>query len=170
MAPPTGTPSYSSFVTVEDDTGTLIMDVPAEWLDVDGGPWIFLDTPSGPSITAAGSIGQFFDTWTEPGVFFGASRDLARTLNEEQLLDLVREEFNFSACEYAGRFPYEDPVYTGLYDQFEDCGGEGVIYISLAAVPPERDFIISVQVQLATEADAEALDQVLNSFFVIGDI
>lgn len=168
VPPPAAGGSYSGYESVSDDSGVLIMDVPSEWSQVDGASWIFSDEAVGPSITAAADIAAFFGTWTEPGVFFGASRLLAQIFNEDGLLDEVQNQFDFGSCSYTGRFDYEDPAYTGRYDLFEDCGGQGVTYVSLAAVPEDRSFIISVQIQVVTEADAEALDTILATFFVVG--
>ena len=103
----------------------MIVEVPVEWTDVDGTPW-FDDEPFAPSITAAANVDRFWDIWTEPGVFFGASEDLAELTDVAGLLDLVRDNLNLdAACDYVGRFDYSDPFYAGLYDQFEDCGGGG---------------------------------------------
>ncbi len=158
---------YSGFVRVEDETGLLVVEIPIEWADVDGTAWMVDGDSVGPSISAAGNRGAFFGTWTEPGVFFAASQILTQRFDENALLDFAQTQFNFSSYNYLGRFPYDDPAYTGFFDQFEGCGGEEVVYISLAAVPQDRSFIISVQIQLVTEADVEALDRILASFFVI---
>lgn len=158
---------YSGFVRVEDETGLLVVEIPIEWADVDGTAWMVDGDSVGPSISAAGNRGAFFGTWTEPGVFFAAPQILTQRFDENALLDFAQTQFNFSSCNYLGRFPYDDPAYTGFFDQFEGCGGEEVVYISLAAVPQDRSFIISVQIQLVTEADVEALDRILASFFVI---
>ena len=147
------------------------MDVPLDWFDVDGAPWVIEGQEVGASITAAPDINAFYGSWTASGVFFGASRDLISVLDENGMLDLVQNQYNFAgACEYAGRFAYEDPAYTGLFDQFENCGGEGVLYLSLAAVPDDRSYIISVQIQVVTDRDLEALDRILDTFFVIGGL
>ena len=154
------------YYEVTDDSGVLIVEVPAEWTDVDGTPW-FDDEPFAPSITVAANVESFRATWTEPGLFFGVSEDLAERTDVEGLLELVRGGINLDeACEYVGRFEYSDPLYSGLYDQFENCGGEGVRYISLAALPDDGAFMISVQVQLHTREDAEVLDRILDTFLV----
>ena len=80
----------------------------------------------------------------------------------------MRDNFGLhDSCEYVGRFAYSDPFYVGFYDQFENCGGVGVLYISLAALPEDGAFMISVQVQLQTREDAEVLDQILDTFLVL---
>ena len=167
--PPADGGFYSGYQAVTDDSGILVMDVPSEWLQVDGASWFFNGEAVGPAIIAAANIDAFFGTWIEPGVFFGASAVLAQLFNEDGLLDEVQNQFDFSSCSYTGRFDYEDPAYTGRYDLFENCGDLGVTYVSLAAMPEDQSFIINVQIQVVTDADAEALDTILTTFFVVGE-
>jgi len=167
---PGGAADYGDYMQVSNLTGELVMDVPTDWNEVDGEAWVIDSTVVGVSITAAPDIAAFFGSWTAAGVFFGASRDLASVLDENGLLDMVREQYNFDSCEYAGRFAYEDPAYTGAFDQFENCGGDGMLYLSLAAVPADRAFIISVQIQVVTDRDLEALDRILDTFLVVGGL
>ena len=155
------------FHSVTDDSGVLTVDVPDVWMEVDGTPW-FTDEPFAPSITVARSLDGFLNGWTAPGLFFGVSGELAELTGVEGLLDQIRELFSLDeACEFVGRYPYQDPFYGGQFDQFEGCGGEDVIYISLAALPEDGSFIISVQVQLRAQEDAGVLDRVLDSFLVL---
>lgn len=161
---PTG---YAEYVAVYDDSEAIGMEIPAEWSDIDGSAWVVDDQEVGAHITAAPSLDGFYDTWTAPGVFFGASRSLAQRYNEAALLDTM--SFTDS-CGYDGRFDYEDPLYTGKYDVWTDCGGEGTTFIVLAAVPAQRQFVIVVQVQVVSDADLEALDTILNTFQVVGDL
>ena len=145
----------------------LIVGVPNEWIDVDGSPW-FDDEPFAPSITVARNVDSFWADWTEPGLFFGVSEELAQLTDVQGLLEQVRDDLNLDqSCELVGRFDYSDPFYAGQYDQFENCGGDDVLYISLAALPEDGAFMISVQVQLLTQRDAEVLDQILDTFLVL---
>ncbi len=158
---------YSGFHEVTDDSGRLFVEVPLEWDDLNGTPW-FTDEPFAPSITVSADVENFWGQWTEPGLFFGVSEELAELATVEMLLESVSEEFGLDiACEYAGRFDYSDALYTGQYDLYGNCGEEGVLYIFLAALPEDESFLISVQVQLLTQADAEVLDRVLDSFIVL---
>jgi serine protease Do len=159
--------AYSSYITVNDDSGALVMAIPAEWSDVNGTAWVIDDQVVGGAIRASGSLDNFYNTWTEPGVFFGASRVLAQTMNEQSILDL--DIYDFSGdCEYQGRDTYEDVVYTGLYDYYTNCGGVGTEFVNLTAVPGNRAFVILLQVQVVSQADLDAVDQILASFEVIG--
>ncbi|MFO7698776.1 MAG: PDZ domain-containing protein, partial [Anaerolineae bacterium] len=161
--------TYSSYNKVNDDSGALVMAIPAEWNDWNGEAWRIDDRVVGGAIRASRNLSAFYDTWTEPGVFFGASRVLAQTMNEQSILDL--DTYDFSGdCEYQGRDTYKDVVYTGLYDYYTNCGGVGTEFAILAAVPENRAFLIVLQVQIVSRADLEAVDKILNSFEVVGTL
>jgi serine protease Do len=161
--------TYSGYTTITDDSGAITMDVPVEWSDVSGNPWEFEGETVGAAIVAAGSRDDFYNTWSEPGVFFGASHVVAQSYNEDAILDRDLDGFS-TECEYQGRSDYQDPLYTGRYDLYKNCGGLGTTFINLAAVPESRAFVIQVQVQIVSEADLEALDTILDTFKVIGDL
>ncbi len=160
-----GSATYDSYETVNDDTGALLVEVPSAWSDIDGAEW-FLDdgTYLGPSITAAPSVDDFWSVWTTPGVFFAAVHEPAVTVTE--FLDNRFEDFSGS-CDYGGRFDYSDALYTGQYDYYSDCGGEGVLYVIVAVTPDDgTNALILVEVQIVTDADLDALDRILNSFIL----
>lgn len=156
--------SYTEYVTITDDTGTLSVDVPAEWADTSGSAWVSDDTEIGQAVAAATSLDGFYNTWTTPGVFFGASESLVAEMDEQSLLD----SFDYSAdCALDGRYDYADSLYTGYYDLWIDCGGQGSVVIVLSATPEDRAFITFVLVQAVTDADLEAMQQILDTFVVL---
>ncbi len=69
-------------------------------------------------------------------------------------------------CTYDDRYDYEDPVYTGAYDLWLNCGGTDTAFVELEAYPPNEEFVVFVQIQIVTEADFEALDTILATFDV----
>ncbi len=156
---------YSEYVPIEDDTGTIAMSIPAEWSDTIGGAWEIEGTEYGPSITAAPDIEAWVNGWATPGIFFGASSELRAEFDVQAMLDA--NDFT-DVCTYDARYEYEDPLYTGAYDLYTECGGEGSTFVVLAAEPADGAYIMLLQVVLVGEADAEALDQILNTFQVIG--
>ena len=162
-----GPSSYSEYVTVTDDTGAVSVDVPAEWSDVNGTAWTLDGVDVGPSILASPDIAAYQDTWQTPGVFVGASRDLLATYDETTILDSI--DFSDS-CAYDGRYDYSDPLYTGFYDLWTGCGGTETSFITVAATPTDRAYLIVVQVQVVSEADLEALDTILNTFVASSDL
>jgi serine protease Do len=165
------TGSYSGYTTVLDDYGAIQMDIPVEWTDVDGTDWIDDGDTIGSAISAAADLDAYYDTWTESGVFFGASDDLARLGGYVNLLDVRRDAF-LDDCELDNRYDYEDALYRGKYDVFENCGDSGNVYIVLTAVPIEdpEAFLILVEIQITQEADFEALENILATFQVVGSL
>lgn len=163
----TGAAGYASYMTVSDDTGALQVEVPSAWADVDGAEWYLDDgTYLGPSITASSSLDGFWSNWTTPGVFFAAITDVDAGTAPAEYLDPRIDDFS-GACTYEGRADYSDALYTGQYDYFSNCGGEGVVYVVLAVTPLDgSDFFIIVEVQVVTQDDLEALDHILNSFIL----
>ena len=161
--------SYSSYVSVSDDFGTISVEIPSEWADVDGSPWVDDGEVIGAGISAAASLDDFFSYWDEPGIFFGASDDLARLGGYVQLLDILRPDF-MSDCELDGRYEYDDILYRGKYDLFSKCGGsDGSLFMVLTAVPKDdpTEFLILLEVQIVQDGDLEAVDRILESFEVV---
>lgn len=168
QTPPDGSTTgaaYSGFAQVQDDSGTLLMSVPVEWTDVDGEPWLLSGEDVGVAITASSDVNAYRNTWTTPGAFFGASNSLAAEYDAAGFLDQIDLS---SDCVYDGRSPYEDPLYTGFYDSYSNCGGQGTRFIVLSAQPAARNVLLMVQVQMVSDADNEALEQILNSFTYVG--
>ncbi|PKO24043.1 MAG: peptidase S1 [Chloroflexi bacterium HGW-Chloroflexi-1] len=158
---------YSGYTMIYDDSQVIQIGVPVEWDDINGLPWTVDDVEVGAAIVASSDLQSFYDTYTTPGVFFGASRTLAQSMDEAALLD----ENDFSTtCTYEGRYDYEDPAYTGMYDLYSDCDGQGSTLIQVAAAPADRSFIILLQVLAISDADLEALDYILQSFEVVGEL
>lgn len=159
--------SGQQFIAITDDSEALYMEVPDSWTAVDGSPW--LDDAGeilGASLAAAPDLQAFYDTFSSPGVLLLASADLG-TSTMDELVD----NFDFSEdCIYDGRSPYEDPVYTGVFDLYQECAGTDTILIVLAAQPADQSHGVILVGQAITEADVEALDQVLNTFNVVGNL
>jgi serine protease Do len=165
------TGTYSGYVSVSDDYGGIQMDIPVEWTDVNGSNWTDGDETIGSAISAAADLEAYNNTWSESGVFFGASDDLASLGGYVNLLDVRREAF-IDDCKLEGRYDYEDALYRGRYDLFENCGETGNAYIVLTAVPHDnqQEYLILVEIQITKEADFEALENILATFEVIGSL
>lgn len=152
--------TYSSFVTVSDDSGAMQMSIPAEWSDVDGSAWELDGEVIGLSLTAAPNINNMLNSWDTPGVFFGATDQFDVTVDE--LLD----SFDYkNDCTYDGRSPYQDDVYTGQYDFWYGCGN-GTMLLTMAVQPADGSYLALVLIQMLSDADIAAADQILASFIV----
>jgi serine protease Do len=163
------TAGYSGYVTVQDDTGAIQMDVPQEWGQVDGGNWTDSGDVIGAAISASADLDAWRNNWTQPGVFFGVSDDLGRLGGYVQLLDIRRNSLTQS-CEFNERVDYADALFEGQYDVFTDCNGTGNVYVVLSARPiaDPTAYLILVEVQIMTDADLDALDQIFQTFNVVG--
>ena len=163
---------YSSYEWVTDDFGSITVEVPSEWVDVDGSPWVDDGEVIGAGISAAANLDDFFSYWDEPGIFFGASDDLAQLGGYVQLLDILRPDF-IGSCDLDGRYDYEDILYRGKYDLFTNCGGSaGSLFMVLTAVPIDAptEFLILLEVQIVNDGDLEAVDRILDSFEVVATL
>lgn len=163
------TGTYSGYEMVTDDYGSIQMEIPVEWTDRNGGYWEDGGDTIGAAISASADLDGYNQTWSESGVFFGASDDLARLGGYVNLLDVRRDVF-VDSCKLDGRYDYEDAVYRGKYDLFTNCDDTGNAYIVLTAVPIDdpQAFLILVEIQITKETDFDALDRILATFEVIG--
>lgn len=148
-----------TYAVITDNSGLLELKVPTLWQDVDGSEWTWDGEEIGPALSAAPNIKDFQETWGTPGVFFGATDQI--TLTADELLD----SFDYSdECTYDERTPYEDSVYIGFYDFWYDCGASEAMLLTLAARPADESHLAFVLIQMLTDDDLEAADQILASF------
>jgi serine protease Do len=168
-----GSGGYSDYIWVYDDYNSIRMQVPSTWKDIDGSPWYdFDDQVVGGGITASPDLNGYRTTWDVPGVSFSVSDDYARQVGYLQLLDYFQETY-LDQCEYEGRYDYEDALYRGKYDLFTKCGGPGgATQFQLAAVSMEDQFafIIHLEATIVSDADWDAVDTILNTFEVVGNL
>ena len=154
--PASATDTYTDYVNVSDETGSISADVPAEWADIDGAP----NPNFGPSLYAAPDLQAFTDTYGTPGVIIEATS--ARSLSD---INATLDEVNFvDSCTYEGRIPYADALYAGSLDTYSNCGGTGSIVFVLAVVPADGSYLARLLIQAVEERDLDAADQILNTF------
>ena len=161
----TGAAEYSEYVEIVDDTGELTMEVPQSWTEVDGSPLLdddgsFLSA----SIQASSNLDGFWSTYATPGVVFYAMDTLGQGADVEDLLNELSGSYE---CDYDGRYDYSDEVYIGVYDLHYNCGEIGSVIIELAAVPDHQEYFTFLLIQAVSDADLDALDHVLATFFVL---
>jgi serine protease Do len=149
--------AYTDYVSVSDDSGAITVDVPAAWSDVDGRP-----REGEPSVAAAPSVDDFFNTWDTPGMEVYATRAFTGAD-----IDSVLDQYSDLPCDEAGeRTDYEDPLYTGRWVFYSGCGGTDTGFLTLVSTPESGDFVIIVVVQVLADADFDAIDRILNTFVV----
>jgi len=162
-----GGATYANYVGIYDDSQAVYVEVPQEWADVNGANWIGDDgTVLGSELKASTNIAGFEGDYVTPGVDIIASPGLGGSTMDE-LVDF----YDYSTdCTYDGRFDYSDPVFTGRYDKYSNCAGQGSVIIVLAAEPADKTYAVIVEVQAVTQADLDALDHILNTFNVVGTL
>ena len=159
-----GEESYGEYVTVTDDTGSVLVEVPAAWTDVDGGSYtdphgnLILD------IRASTDLQGMNSTWEVPGATVSVSADgIANgSLTPESLYNDILPVT--AACSGSGgRTDYADGAHTGFYELFTGCGGTAD-YLVLVANADDGSYVVWVTAQAVSAADYEAIDRVLGSF------
>ena len=166
------TATYEDYVLISDDLGSIQVEVPAEWNDVDGDVPFTNDAgeSSGVGLRAAPDLGTFLDTWTVPGVTFSAVTPFEDE-TVEALLAVNVERFTYlQACTALTVEDYDDGLYTGVSQLFTDCGGTSTSNVLVSAENQGDDVILFLVVQIVTDADLDALDRIIETFRVVGSI
>ncbi len=169
--PPSGG-AYTNYVTVTDDFNAIVVDVPVEWSEIDGSAWTYDGEVIGAGITASPDIDEFRNSWNVPGVDFLVSDDLTNQIGYLQLLD-EENLYRRDDCEYEGRYDYDDGYYRGKYDYFIKCGGPGgpgLWVLSAVSKVDQFAYLIMVNVPILSDADWDAIDQIVASFDVVGQL
>ena len=158
----------SSYITLSDNTGTISVEAPAEWGEVNGNPGpIFEGLEAGPLITASPDIDAFRTSYEVPGVYFTASSAVVQEYDANGVLD----RFNLSEdCKPVGaRQDYDRGDFAGRIMLWTNCGGvESHKALYLAAMPEDRSFMVFIHVKTVGEADVDAAERILNTFMVRG--
>ena len=155
--PTGGATTYTGYQTLYDDTETITVDVPNEWDDIDGSS---CDYNGGtiPCLSAAPDLTGFRETYGTSGLFFAlypGPEDIS------ELLDIYAP----GDCVDGGIYEYEDVVYTGFYQIWEDCGPVGSYTIVLAAVPEDQSYTALLWSAIVVDADWEALNKAFSTFY-----
>ncbi len=164
--------AYGSYTYVFDDYSALQVEVPSEWTDVDGSPWVQDDLIFGASLWASSDLQGFIESWTVPGLIFDVSPNVQLLGGLENYLDEVSGYEDFQSCVYEGREEYNDGLYSGLADYFSNCGGAGTDYVLLMAAPIEAPeaFLIELHIQMPDDRDWDAAEHIVDSFEVVGTL
>lgn len=162
--------AYSGYTYVFDDYSALQVEIPAEWSDVDGAPWVRDELIFGASLWASTDLQGFVESWTVPGLIFDVSANLQALGGLESYLNEVSGYEDFQSCVYEGREEYSDGLYAGLADYFSNCGGAGTDYFLLMAAPIDapQAFLIELHIQMPEGRDWDAAERIVDSFEVVG--
>jgi len=154
--------AYSEYTIVTDRSNILSLEVPVEWTDVEDSDWVWKEETVGIRLVATTDLDNVFKSWDTPGVIFNVSTSLAATDTPETLLDAIDYS---DVCTNGGREEIPDGFYTGYYDLWTDCDGSSRAVI-VSVMPETKDYIVLFEIYIASEADIDALDHILDSFVV----
>lgn len=154
--------TVDSFVTVTDDSGTVSVNVPNTWSQIDGssfqnGGFTYYD------VTATTDLQNYNTSWSVPGVRVTASQDaLGSDLNQ------IIEDYTSgtaASCTLDNSGPYDDGYYLGQFAYFTGCDGTSTDFVVVAASDANNTHLITVSVQMVSDQDKDVvLSNILNSF------
>ena len=153
------------FTTVVDDSGSISVLAPVEWVDVESGPFIADDEEVGVEMTVATDVEDYNDSWEVSGMYLGLWEDFGSTETSEVLDTLNWEE----DCIFDARYDIDSERFTGQYDLWNDCGDvEGSTMATFALIPVDNeDDLLIVYLYMATPDDLRILDPMLNSLTLV---
>lgn len=150
-------PTYSDYTPVTDDTGTIVVEVPVEWADIDGAPLMLDDGTEIPYVAASSDLGA--GPYVAPGVGVSAT-DISVTDVPTAMAELAPSD-----CTSAGSEAYEDPMFAGEIAFFTECGGTDTVYMLLAAeYKPDPERLALVRAQILSDNDVDAVIRALETF------
>ncbi len=157
----------SGYNTCIDNSGTIQVDVPNTWTDINGSTWTYDGRDIGVAISAAPKLQDFQNSFKAEGVFFGASGTFAQIYGHIQLLDFYTMAYSEN-CHYVSREDYDDGVYRGKYDVYTNCGGSQgydayILGAREKAEPSTKLILVEIQV---VPGDTAIRDQIWDTFFV----
>ena len=169
--------AYTNYVRLTDDSDFLSIEIPAEWSDVETDRWVVRGQDIGIYIAAAPDLSQFYDSHSQPGVFFGASIVLVgnqRVANgalttHPALRQLLSDEkaSRRGQCQDGGRFSYQDNFYLGNYDLYLKCQSGSPSQIVLVSMPPSQQYLTLLRIHITSEADLDAASHIFESYQVL---
>ncbi len=159
------TADYDSYVTVEDESGAITMEVPEAWDAVDGSLWL----DDNGDVLGAQLSAEPSGEGARPFVSFLAT-PISEALDIDNVLDTFAADYGEICATTEERSEYEDGLYTGKYDYYTGCGDADEVVFVIAAMPEEQNFLVLVVVQALTEADLSAADRIFDTFKVVGEL
>lgn len=168
-SPPPAKESGPDYVAVAD--GALSVEVPSSWGEIitgedseEGSGWSgFSGESVDYSITAAPSLDSWGSAPGAPGVYAVASAGLAQRYANEDLVATGPNDLS-GACEAGVRRAFEREPYSGLVQEWDNCGEDGGAYLTLAATPRDGGCVVLLTVGTADPGGDAAGQHALDTF------
>ena len=155
-APP---PAAYDYESVTDDTGQIQVAVPTAWTDRNTAPFDIDDGVQVPYIAASTDLDGVHQR-------LHRARACCSPSSRRRPTSTPRSPPTASpgVCTDGGITDYCDPVFTGKYQVWQDCGGTTTDVVTLVAVPADASYLAVIQAQIVTDADLDALQQAFDTF------
>jgi len=155
-----------TYVAVEHAAISALL--PADYGEITAEEWKnSRGEPLGFALTAAPDIESFNTTWRTPGIIVKSAVGMGEELALEGLLE---SEWLQEDCTYDDRYTYThdafDRTYNIVFDVYEQCGNANASYAVLVAQSDPVDQVIFVDFQAVDDADIEAFNTFLDSFYL----
>lgn len=162
--PSTGSQAVGQFVTVSDDSGTVSVDIPAGWHDIDGSAAEDMRGNVYQSLVASPSLSAYDAGWSVPGVTVMASQAAVTNTTPEELVHMMAQSLPQHGCVSILKDAYDDGYHIGEFEYWSDCGPEKAQFVVVGARSTAGDYLVLVTIQAVTDPDLDAIDRVLGSF------
>ena len=151
---PAATFDPGRFNAASNDSGTLSIEVPGEWVDVFGSEWVVDGREVGPSVTAAPDVDAWYSSWDTPGVFVGVSTT-----------DFSPQIGDFSGICTTGKVDGRSiGTLSGTVQTWSQCGGESNDFYVFVGGPADASYTVLVQLVSLNGTGLETLERVLETF------
>jgi outer membrane murein-binding lipoprotein Lpp len=169
-----------TYTSIKDRSGTLSMEVPQTWKDVNGAP----AGPFSAALAASPDFDGYDSGWEVPGAAVGVSQTLGKQVASAAVPEIelptafasvsprgaLREDCDPDVQTWIlgeggsesyfnqtlGRF-----VDFGLVDAYSNCGGNGAAFIDFGALSKDRTLFIYGQFTAVSEDDIEPIRHIL---------
>ncbi len=159
-----GDGSGGGTTVLHDDSGTVTVEVPSSWNDVDGRPLTNDDGSEVNDLIAAPSVDAFLNNWDSSGVEISASQDWLTSRSVDDLLAESAAGLEGVCTLEADHSDYSDGYYTGSYDYWTGCGGTSTEFYAIGAKADDGSHMVRVYIQV-TPDDLSAVETIVNSFY-----
>jgi len=105
-----------------------------------------------------------------PGLKFDAFNDVGYFGGVEGLLQSEMDWLD-DACYFDGLYDYSDPLYIGQYVVYTDCdvaGGTSYVVLAAESIDDPGAYLIRLEIQIVSDRDWDAFQNITDSFFVSG--
>ena len=156
----TASSDLGGYTGIVDDSGSLYVDVPTAWSDVDTS-----GLPAGdqtlPGVLASPSLEAFFSGYSVPGIVVALAPD-GSTATIDETIDSILP----SDCTRGDRTDYQTDYLSGKFEVLSNCGGTAVAAVAGAFIDAASGRLVVILSAALQDSDFAAVDQALFSLYI----